>query len=73
MKNLEEKKLLVQMAQMLGEPVDPLLLESIEKEEQLSKIMFGEEAEPILEEVVEEKETLLIEADPFPKFVRLPL
>ena len=50
MKNLEEKKLLVQMAQMLGEPVDPLLLESIEKEEQLSKIMFGEEAEPILEE-----------------------
>lgn len=67
MKNLEEKKLLVQMAQMLGEPVDPLLLESIEKEEQLSKIMFGEEAEPILEEVVEEKETLLIEADPFPK------
>ena len=67
MKTLEEKKLLVQMAQMLGEPVDPLLLESIEKEEQLSKIMFGEEPAPLVEEIVEEKETLLIEADPFPK------
>ena len=67
MKTLEEKKLLVQMAQMLGEPVDPILLESIEKEEQLSKIMFGEEPAPLVEEIVEEKETLLIEADPFPK------
>jgi hypothetical protein len=30
MKTLEEKKLLVKMARMLGEPVDPLLAESIE-------------------------------------------
>ena len=67
MKTLEEKKLLVQMSQMLGEPVDPLLLESIEKEEQLSKILFGEEKqEEIVEEVIQEETVLLKEADPVP-------
>jgi hypothetical protein len=40
------------MARMLGEPVHPLLVESIEREEQLSKIMFGEEPEPLVEEIV---------------------
>lgn len=65
MKTLEEKKLLVKMARMLGEPVDPLLVESIEREEQLSKIMFGEEPEPLVEEVVQEEPPVLLkEADP---------
>jgi hypothetical protein len=67
MKTLEEKKLLVKMARMLGEPVDPLLVESIEREEQLSKIMFGEEPEPLVEEIVQEEPPVLLkEADPFP-------
>jgi len=67
MKTLEEKKLLVKMARMLGEPVDPLLVESIEKEEQLSKIMFGEEpVEPLVEEIAHEEPVLLKEADPPP-------
>lgn len=66
MKTLEEKKLLVKMARMLGEPVDPLLVESIEKEEQLSKIMFGEEPEPLVEEIAHEEPALLTEADPPP-------
>jgi hypothetical protein len=67
MKTLEEKKLLVKMARMLGEPVDPLLVESIEREEQLSKIMFGEEPEPLIEEIVQEEPPVLLkEADPFP-------
>jgi len=43
MKSLEEKKLLVKMARMLGQPVDQALVESIEREERLSKILFKEE------------------------------
>ena len=41
MKSLNEKKMLVKFAKMLGQPIDPALLESIEKEERLSKMMFG--------------------------------
>jgi hypothetical protein len=43
MKSLEEKKLLVKMAKMLGQPVDPELVESIEKEERLNRVLFKEE------------------------------
>lgn len=43
MKTLEEKKLLVKMARMFGQPVDPALVESIEKEEKLAKLLFKEE------------------------------
>lgn len=43
MKTLEEKKLLVKMAKMLGQPVDSALVESIEKEEKLAKLLFKEE------------------------------
>lgn len=43
MKNLNEKKMLVKFAQLLGQPVDPALIESIELEEKLSKIIFKEE------------------------------
>jgi hypothetical protein len=43
MKTLEEKKLLVKMAKILGQPVDPALIESIEKEEKLNKTLFKEE------------------------------
>lgn len=46
MKNLNEKKMLVKFAQLLGEPVDPALLESIELEEKLSKVLFKEEQKP---------------------------
>lgn len=46
MKNLNEKKMLVKFAQLLGEPVDPALLESIELEEKLSKVFFKEEKKP---------------------------
>jgi len=46
MKTLEEKKLLVKMAKMLGQPVDPMLIESIEREEKLAKILFKEETKP---------------------------
>ena len=71
MKTLEEKKLLVKMARMLGEPVDPLLVESIEKEEQLSKILFGEEPQPLVEEISSEQPVLLKEADPLPDVSQL--
>ena len=66
MKTLEEKKLLVKMARMLGQPVDPLLVESIEKEEKLSKLLFGSAPEPLVEQKTEEPVTLLKEADPPP-------
>ena len=62
MKTLEEKKLLVKMAKMFGQEVDPALVESIEREEKLAAAFFGESkkepAIPIL------KEDLLVEADP---------
>jgi len=67
MKTLEEKKLLVKMARMFGQPVDQALVESIEKEEKLAKLLFKEEApppepitesipepEPVIEKVVEQ-------------------
>ena len=66
MKNLDEKKLLVKMARMLGQPVDQELLESIEKEEQLAKLLFKEEPAPapiLVEETIFEPQ-VLIEAPP---------
>ena len=57
MKSLEEKKLLVKMARMLGQPVDQALVESIEREEKLVEAFFGEKKKeepkiPILKEDV---------------------
>lgn len=70
MKTLEEKKLLVKMARMLGQPVDQALIESIEREERLTKLLFKEETvvepEPIIEETVIEEPQILIEAEPPP-------
>lgn len=37
------------MAKILGQPVDPALLESIEKEEKLNKALFGEEKQVVKE------------------------
>lgn len=74
MKSLEEKKMLVKMARMLGQPVDPALIESIEREEKLAAVIFGEpKIEPPIPIL---KEDLLIEveaekepAPPAPAFV----
>ena len=46
MKSLEEKKMLVKMARMLGQPVDRALVESIEREEKLAAAIFGGPKEP---------------------------
>lgn len=46
MKSLEEKKLLLKMAKMLGQPIDQDLVESIRCEEELSKLLFKEESKP---------------------------
>ena len=68
MKSLEEKKMLIKMARMFGQPVDQALIESVEREEKLAAALFGE---PKQEVIVEEKipilkEDLLTEADPIP-------
>jgi hypothetical protein len=68
MKSLDEKKLLVKMARMLGQPVDQSLVESIEREEKLAAALFGE---PKQEVIVEEKtpilkEDLLVEVESIP-------
>lgn len=66
MKTLEEKKLLVKMAKMFGQPVDQKLVESIEREEKLAAAIFGEfkkEASPPIPIL---KEDLLVEAEPIP-------
>ena len=55
------------MAKALNQPIDPALLESIEKEERLAKILFKEEAKPVIQEqVVEEPPQMIVEADPLP-------
>ena len=68
MKTLEEKKLLVKMARLLGEPVDQELIESIKREEEYAKLLFKEEPKPVLrEEIVQKPEPVfMIEADPLP-------
>jgi hypothetical protein len=62
MKTLEEKKLLVKMAQMLGQPVDPALVESIKREEYLNRKIFEQEQIS----TVEPKVVLQEEAPPPP-------
>lgn len=52
MKTLEEKKLLIKMAQMLGQPVDPTLVESIKREEYLSRKLLEKPVE--LAQVIKE-------------------
>jgi hypothetical protein len=59
MKNLEEKKLLVKMARMLGEPVDQALLESIEREEKLTSLLFKEEKKQKIKTISHEEKTHL--------------
>ena len=63
MKSLEEKKLLVKMARMLGQPVDQALVESIEREEKLAAVIFGGPKE---EPIAILKEDLLVEVTPEP-------
>jgi len=64
MKTLEEKKLLVKMARAFNQPVDPALLESIEREERLAKLLFKEEKKPEPVAILKEEPQVLIEAEP---------
>ena len=57
MKSLEEKKLLVKMAKMLGQEVDPALIESIKREEYLNKKLFENVETP-----KPEQPTIVVEA-----------
>jgi|LakMenE01Jun11ns_1017448.scaffolds.fasta_scaffold9846988_1 hypothetical protein len=67
MKTLEEKKMLVKMARMLGQPVDQALIESIEREEKLAAAFFNESKKELVEDkILILKEDLLTEADPVP-------
>jgi hypothetical protein len=65
MKTLDEKKLLIKMARMLGQPVDQSLVESVEREEKLNAAFFGEakKVEPAIPIL---KEDLLVEVAPEP-------
>jgi hypothetical protein len=76
MKSLNEKRMLVKFAKMLGQPIDPALLESIEKEERLSKMMFGfvePEAPTSIEKQIEIVEELpVIEEVPEPVVEEIP-
>lgn len=65
------------MARAFGQPVDPALLESIEKEERLAKLLFKEEAKPEIvgyekgttflnRKPIFEESQVLIEAEPSP-------
>jgi len=70
MKNLEEKKLLLQMMRAFGQE-DKELAESIRREEELSKILFKEEVKPVkpepkVQKVIVEEPVVLVEAEPAP-------
>jgi len=66
MKSLEEKKLLVKWAKAFNQPVDSTLIESIEREEKLAKLLFKEEKkpEPPPVKIFKEESKILIEAEP---------
>lgn len=53
MKSLEEKKLLVKMMRLFGQPVDQELVESIKREEELAKAFFGEVKESKIDVIVD--------------------
>lgn len=65
MKTLEEKKLLVKMMKAFNQPVDQELVESIEREERLAKLLFKEEKKEEVPILVEQQ-ILIKEADPEP-------
>jgi hypothetical protein len=67
MKTLEEKKMIVKMARMFGQPVDQALIESIEREEKLAAALFNESKKEPEQPIPILKEDLLIEAEPEPK------
>ena len=58
----------MKMAKAFGQPVDPALLESIEREERLAKMLFKEEKKPEPEpvQIFKEEAKVLIEAEPPP-------
>lgn len=66
MKNLEEKKLLVKMSQMLGQPVDQSLVESIKREEELNARLFKaqEVSQQVIVEEVKPLPKILVEVTP---------
>jgi hypothetical protein len=51
MKSLEEKKMIIKMARMFGQPVDQALIESVEREEKLAAALFGEPEKEVIVEI----------------------
>ncbi len=64
MKTLEEKKMLIKMARMFGQPVDQTLIESVEREEKLAAALFGAPKKEIEPPIPILKEDVLIEVAP---------
>lgn len=54
----------MKMARAFNQPVDPALLESIEREERLTKLLFKEETKPEPTPILKEEPQVLIEAEP---------
>lgn len=69
MKSLEEKKLLLKFAKIFGEPIDPALVESIEREERLLKALkdppWEVTKEPVAVEETVVEEVVEINEQPF--------
>ena len=75
MKTLDEKKKLVAMMRAFGQPVDEELVESIRREEELSKKLFGEQkniAESPLFEIVKEAFVSSVPTPSTPPAVEMP-
>lgn len=80
MKTLDEMKMLVQMAKAFGQPVDPQLVEAIEREETLNKKLFAPKPVPVPQPPpaapVPEKKDLIqqsVAAISSPKFSKPPI
>jgi hypothetical protein len=55
------------MARAFNQPVDPLILESIEQEERFAKLLFKEQTTPVIQEaVIDHPLQMIVEANPLP-------
>lgn len=72
MKTLDEKKKLVAMMRAFGQPVDQELVESIRREEELSKKLFGEQKNIVESPLFDVVKEAFVASAPPPTAVEIP-
>lgn len=72
MKTLDEKKKLVAMMRAFGQPIDKELVESIRREEELSKKLFGEQKNIVESPLFDVVKEAFVASTPSPPAVEIP-